>query len=49
MINKEINSRISVTIPNEVMEIISRIAEEYGISKSKVIAEIVNRELKPEV
>ena len=46
MINKDINSRLSVTIPNDVMEIISRLADEYGISKSKVVANIVNSHLK---
>ena len=46
MINKDINSRLSVTIPNEVMEIISKLADEYGISKSKVVANIVNSHLK---
>lgn len=46
MINKDINSRLSITISNEVMEIISRLADEYGISKSKVVANIVNSHLK---
>lgn len=45
MINREKNTRISVTISHEVMKIIDTIAAQSGISRSKVIAHIINNYL----